>query len=94
MDDSVGIRELKQHVSTVLKRVLRGEAIIVTDRGNPIARIVPLQPSVLEQLILEGRVVEATGDLLAVADEMGLPFESLQPMLPSEALAELRNDER
>jgi prevent-host-death family protein len=90
MRSSVGIRELRQQASAVLKRVVGGEVIEVTDRGHPIARIVPLRPGLVDQLVLEGRATQAVGDLLDRAAELGLPAASGGPMLPSEALAELR----
>lgn len=95
MGTSVGIRELRQQASALLKRVASGEVIDVTDHGHPIARIVPIRPGVLDQLVLEGRATEATGDLLDVMDELELPraAEAGRP-LPSEALADLRADER
>lgn len=40
---SVGIRALKQNASAVIARVANGESIEVTDRGRPVARIVPLR---------------------------------------------------
>jgi prevent-host-death family protein len=92
MNNRVGIRELRQQASGVLKRVVGGETIEVTDHGHPIARIVPLRPGTLDQLVLEGRAIEADGDLLDLADEMGLPADA--SALPSVALAELRADER
>lgn len=94
MGRSVGIRELRQQASAVLRRVVGGEVIDVTEHGHPIARIVPLRPSVAEQLVLDGRATAAEGDLLALLDELGLPAESKGPLLPSEALAELRDSER
>lgn len=94
MSNRVGIRELRQQTSAVLKRVVHGEAIDVTDHGHPIARIVPLQPGLLDQLVLEGRATEATEDLLDLVDELGLPGEAGGRVLPSVALAELRSDER
>lgn len=94
MSNSVGIRELRQQASAVLKRVAGGEAIEVTDHGHPIARIVPLRPGVLDQLVLEGRATEAAGDLLDRVDELGLPVDACGPVLPSAALGELRGDER
>ncbi len=94
MSNSVGLRELRQQTSAVMKRVRNGESIDVTDHGHPIARIVPLQPSAFEQLVLEGRATEAKGDLLELADKLGLPAPSRTSMLASEALAELRADER
>jgi antitoxin (DNA-binding transcriptional repressor) of toxin-antitoxin stability system len=66
----------------------------VTDHGHPIARIVPLRPSAFEQLVLEGRATEARGDLLELMDQLGLPGEPRGKMSVSEALAELRADER
>lgn len=90
---SVGIRELRQKTSELMKRVsTQGETIHVTDHGHPIARIVPLKPSVLEQLLLEGRATQASGELLELAAELGLP--SREPAPPSASLAELRADER
>ncbi len=95
MGNRVGIRELRQQASAVLKRVVDGEVIEVTDHGHPIARIVPLRPGVLDQLVLEGRATEATGDLLDLMDELGLPQPAeVGRQMPSQALAELRADER
>lgn len=37
----VGIAELKARLSQYLARVQSGEELIVTDRGRPVARIVP-----------------------------------------------------
>ena len=94
MTNSVGIRELRQQASAVLKRVARGEVIDVTDHGHPIARLVPLHPGIIDQLVVEGRASEATGDLLDYADELGLPVVAAGRMPPSAALAQLRADER
>jgi len=91
---SVGIRELRQQASAVLKRVARGEAIDITDHGHPVARIVPLRSSAIDQLVLEGRATDAVGDLLDRADAIGLPAAPRGNVLASEALAELRADER
>jgi prevent-host-death family protein len=94
MVDRVGIRELRQNASRVLKRVAAGETIEVTDHGHPIARIVPLRRGVLDQMVAEGRATEATGDLLELLDQHGLPAPPRGRMLPSQALSELRADER
>ena len=87
----MAVRELRDNLSAVLKRVASGVAVEVTDHGHPVARIVPLRyRRQLDQLIAEGRAVPAEGDLL---DEEPLPA---QPGAPSgsEALADLRSDER
>ena len=54
--DSVGIRELKGRLSAYVDRVRLGESITVTDRGEPVARLVPAaMPEVLVRLAQEGR---------------------------------------
>ena len=79
----------------MLKRVVGGEVIDVTDHGHPIARIVPFRPGVLDQLVLEGRASESEGDLLDLMDELGLPASPRAGhKTPSRALAELRTHER
>jgi prevent-host-death family protein len=95
VSNTVGIRELRQQASSVLKRVVAGEVIEVTDHGHPIARIVPLRPSLLDQLVLEGRASEGEGDLLDRMEELGLPaVPTTGRKRPSRALAELRAGER
>jgi prevent-host-death family protein len=53
----VGIREFRADLSRWIKRVEAGEEVVVTDRGNPVARVVPATgQSKLDQLIAAGRV--------------------------------------
>ncbi len=40
---SIGIRELRQQASKHLRDVERGETIEVTDRGRPVALLVPIR---------------------------------------------------
>jgi prevent-host-death family protein len=55
-----GIRDLRNHLSQYLDRVRSGEEIVVTDRGEAIARLVPLdRPRVLDRLIAQGLVEPA-----------------------------------
>ncbi len=85
---------MRQQASAILKRVVQGEVIEVTDHGHPIARIVPLRPGVLAQMVTEGRATGAGGDLVDLAETLGLPAHGAGPVLPSVALEELRADER
>lgn len=39
--ESAGIAELKARLSEYLSRVKAGEEVLVTDRGRPVARLVP-----------------------------------------------------
>lgn len=42
---SVGIRELKIRLSTYMERVQAGATVIITDRGKPVGRIIPIRTS-------------------------------------------------
>ena len=57
--DTVGIRELKTHLSHHLKRVRSGARLLVTERGRSIATINPVEaPADVDwahQLVAEGR---------------------------------------
>ena len=46
----VGVRELKNKQSEYLSRVKVGETITVTEHGKIIGRIVPVKPTVEEQI--------------------------------------------
>lgn len=47
----VGVKEVRNNLSDLLKRVEAGEQVIITRRGHPIARIIP-EPSDLPPLNL------------------------------------------
>jgi len=58
----IGVRELNQQTSKVLRRVRAGEDIVITEHGRPVARLVPVtdEPkSVLQQLREQGLVIDA-----------------------------------
>ncbi|MEX2612685.1 MAG: type II toxin-antitoxin system prevent-host-death family antitoxin [Gaiellaceae bacterium] len=89
MKATVGIAELRQNLSRYLRRVERGERLIVTDRNRPVAEIgpPPTAGSDLDRLIAEGRVSRPP--------RRGLP-EPLQlegdPYALSRALDEIRGE--
>ena len=41
MATEVGIRQLRQNLSVYLRRVAKGERFVVTERGKPVADLVP-----------------------------------------------------
>ncbi len=51
---NVGIRELKAKLSEYLGRVAEGEDLVITDRGKPVARLVPFSDDTLERGFEEG----------------------------------------
>ena len=58
MSDTVGVDELRQHLTRYLRRVAEGERIIVTDRNRPVAELgpPPTTGAALDRLIADGRV--------------------------------------
>ena len=58
----IGVRELRQHASRYLALVARGEHIEVTERGRPIALLVPLRGDRWDDLIASGRITPPVGD--------------------------------
>jgi prevent-host-death family protein len=56
----VGLRALKSNLSGIVARARDGQEIVVTDRGAPVARLLPLSSDdPLERLIAEGLVEPA-----------------------------------
>jgi prevent-host-death family protein len=89
---SVGVRELRQRASELLRLVAGGETIQITDRGRPVAVLSPVPGgSPLEQLRASGEITGGEGDF----DDLPEPLP-LEPgsELPSAVLARLRRDER
>lgn len=41
---SASISEAKNRLSAYIDRVRRGETVVITDRGRPVARLAPLEP--------------------------------------------------
>jgi prevent-host-death family protein len=89
---SVGVRELRQRASELLRRVEAGETIEVTDRGRPVAILAPLpNRSPIELLKATGDLLPGRHDLDDLPDP--LPLEPGQEP-PSSVLERLRRDER
>lgn len=42
-ETQVGIRELKAQLSKYLRRVKAGYTVLITDRGKPVGRIIPVE---------------------------------------------------
>jgi prevent-host-death family protein len=89
---TVGVRELRQRASELLRRVEAGETIEVTDRGRPVAVLAPLPDGEpLERLRAAGEVIPAVGDLAELPKPIPLPAGK---EAPSAVLARLRRDDR
>lgn len=63
---TAGVAELKARLSLYLEQVKRGHEVLVTDRGRPVAKLVPViggesDTSRRERLIREGVLIPGRG---------------------------------
>ena len=87
---TIGIRELRQNASRYLRLVRGGEVVQITDRGEPVARLVPIEDEApLARLEREGRIRPATRDLRDLPPPLPLEPDEVPP---SEILERQRED--
>jgi prevent-host-death family protein len=90
---TVGVRELKNRLTSYLKLVKANQEVIVTERGEPIALIQPLEGAGAP------RSLEARLAALAAKGESTLPEGPLRPRrrkfrIPGRPLSELIIEDR
>jgi len=87
----VGIRALKQNASAVVAEAAAGESVTITDRGRPVAQLVPLGSTKMANLTAAGRIRPARRHL----SELDPPARRRRgsPRL-SDELDEMRRAER
>jgi prevent-host-death family protein len=74
----VGVRELKSRLSHYLRQVKAGQSVIITERGRPVGRIVPVAQTLEERL-----------EAMAQAGLIAWSGKKLEPMSP---LARVRGE--
>jgi prevent-host-death family protein len=87
MSETVGVAELRQNLSVYLRRVGKGERLVITARNRPVAELGPA-PSTgpgLDRLIAEGKVSRPRRSSLPEPLEM-----DADPHALSRALEEVR----
>ena len=92
---SVGIRDLKNKLSEYVREVRAGEAVLVTDRGEVVAELIPPGPggdarglpSVLVALARRGHLT------LGLSNDPAM-YPKLHRLLKRSRAAELLNEER
>lgn len=47
---SVGVRELKTHLSEYLRQIKKGKTIVITDHGKPVGRLIPTTLSLEDRI--------------------------------------------
>lgn len=87
----IGIRDLNQNASAIVARAASGEKITITDRGRPVAQLIPFNESIVAGLISAGHARPPIHSL----DELPrpAPVEKSNTSL-SEILYSMRNQER
>lgn len=94
--ESIGVRELRREASRWLARVRAGEAFVITDRGKPIARLVPLTDlEGYDALVAEGQLIPGSGRSLDdMLDDLDAEIPAEADVSLSAALLDLRAAER
>lgn len=87
--EQIGVRELRQNASRYLARVAAGEDFQITDRGRPVALLVPVPADPYQALLAAGVLLAPETDG-AVLDEAPVDHG----INASANLAELRDQER
>jgi prevent-host-death family protein len=88
----VGIRALQQNASAVVAEAAAGEVVTITDRGRPVARLVPIRRSRLDELIDAGLATPAKGSLADLPPPE--PGTTLSGATLTETLLRMRDEER
>jgi prevent-host-death family protein len=91
--ERVGIRELRQNLSVYVRRVREeGQAYDVTERGEPVARLLPLEDRLMgsmERMMAEGRITPSTRTLA----ELPEPLPPIRGKPLSRILQEMRDED-
>jgi prevent-host-death family protein len=81
MDAEIGLRELRQNASDVVRRVEAGESVVVTVSGRPAARMVPVggrrwrRWEEVKDVLSGPGAPDLAADLAAIDDELRDPFD-------------------
>ena len=86
----VGVRELRQNLSRYLDRVKRGEELVVTERGEQVARLIPSTSDAYARLAATFGATVPTARLDQVVER--LPGPGAAPGTTDAFLAESRRE--
>ena len=74
MQRQIPIREVNQHLSRYIEAVERGEDIIITKRGKPVARLSAIQPEIKLTVEQEGALARSLARMNKGYDIGGAPL--------------------
>jgi|SRR5580658_218008 prevent-host-death family protein len=84
---TVGIAELKAHLSEYVRAAQKGREVIIRDRQTPVAKLVPI-----EQPQMIGEIRRATRSVADV--ERMLDARPSEPPMPQETFQRILDEER
>ena len=87
MKPSVGIAELKAHLSEYVRAAQSGSEVIIKDRQTPVAKLVPIQ-----QPPMIGEIRRATRSVAEV--QRMLDARPPEPPIPAETFQRILDEER
>jgi prevent-host-death family protein len=70
-EQTIGVRELKARLSQYLRQVKQGRTLVITERGKPVGRLVPIGQSLDEKL-----------EAMRTAGQIEWSGKKLKPMKP------------
>jgi len=92
---SVGLRELKNRLSEYVREVRAGEGVLVTDRGEVVAELLPPGQGMGERGVPPGLVALARrGQITLGAHNDPALYPKLPPVLKRRTAAQLLDEER
>jgi prevent-host-death family protein len=81
----VGIKEAKMNLSKLLKRVTQGQEVIITDRGKPVGKIVPVPQ---DHLSLANRIKKVEDQGILAPARKGRTIRLPPPLPAREGIAQ------
>jgi len=92
---SVGLRELKNRLSEYIREVRSGDGVLVTDRGEVVAELIPPGQGIDERGIPSGLVALARrGQLTLGTSNDAALYPKLPPLLKRHRAIALLDEER
>lgn len=81
--EKIGIRELRQRASEWVAKAKAGKVILITDRGQPVARLMPLtrNENARNKLIDDGQLIPATASRAHLSSDDLVSRPPLTPIL-------------
>lgn len=73
MPELVAVRELRQNLSRYLTRVKAGEALVVTERGREVARLIPFASDAYADIATRFGASTPAGRVEDIAERIGAP---------------------